>query len=120
MQAIVGMADEISSGRAFDDCRQRLPIASCCNPSFLDQVSVIGETGVLPQSVELEITETSAMANPLQTIENLGLLKQQGLRLALDDFGTGYSSLSYLQKLPVDVLKIDKSFVRGIGASEEQ
>jgi diguanylate cyclase (GGDEF)-like protein/PAS domain S-box-containing protein len=85
--------------------------------SFLGDVKrIIGETGVLPQSVELEITETSAMANPLQTIENLALLKQQGLRLALDDFGTGYSSLSYLQKLPVDVLKIDKSFVRGIGS----
>ncbi len=85
--------------------------------SFLNEVKrIIGETGVLPQSVELEITETSAMANPLQTIENLGLLKQQGLRLALDDFGTGYSSLSYLQKLPVDALKIDKSFVRGIGS----
>ncbi|HEX7644560.1 MAG TPA: EAL domain-containing protein [Burkholderiaceae bacterium] len=85
--------------------------------SFLGDVKrIVGETGVLPQSVELEITETSAMANPLQTIENLALLKQQGLRLALDDFGTGYSSLSYLQKLPVDVLKIDKSFVRGIGS----
>jgi diguanylate cyclase (GGDEF)-like protein len=88
--------------------------------SFLGEVKrIIGETGVLPQSVELEITETSAMANPLQTIENLALLKRQGLRLALDDFGTGYSSLSYLQKLPVDVLKIDKSFVRGIGAPPE-
>ena len=55
------------------------------------------------------------MANPLQTIENLSMLKKLGLRLALDDFGTGYSSLSYLQKLPIDVLKIDKSFVRGLG-----
>ena len=88
--------------------------------SFLNEVKrIIGETGVLPQSVELEITETSAMANPLQTIENLGLLKQLGLRLALDDFGTGYSSLSYLQKLPVDALKIDKSFVRGIGSHQD-
>jgi len=70
---------------------------------------------VLPHALELEITETSAMANPLQTIENLSMLKKLGLRLALDDFGTGYSSLSYLQKLPIDVLKIDKSFVRGLG-----
>lgn len=88
--------------------------------SFLAEVKrIIAETGVLPQSLELEITETSAMANPLQTIENLSMLKQLGLRLALDDFGTGYSSLSYLQKLPVDVLKIDKSFVRGIGQHQE-
>ena len=61
------------------------------------------------------MTETSAMANPLQTIENLSLLKKLGLRLALDDFGTGYSSLAYLQKLPIDVLKIDKAFVHGLG-----
>jgi diguanylate cyclase (GGDEF)-like protein/PAS domain S-box-containing protein len=88
--------------------------------SFLAEVTrIVAETGVLPQSLELEITETSAMANPLQTIENLSMLKQLGLRLALDDFGTGYSSLSYLQKLPVDVLKIDKSFVRGIGQHQE-
>jgi EAL domain-containing protein (putative c-di-GMP-specific phosphodiesterase class I) len=84
--------------------------------SFLPEVTrIVKQTGVLPQSLELEITETSAMANPLQTIENLSMLKKLGLRLALDDFGTGYSSLSYLQKLPIDVLKIDKSFVRGLG-----
>jgi len=84
--------------------------------SFLTEVTrIIEQTGVLPSSLELEITETSAMANPLQTIENLSMLKKLGLRLALDDFGTGYSSLSYLQKLPIDVLKIDKTFVRGLG-----
>ncbi|MDR3482935.1 MAG: EAL domain-containing protein [Burkholderiaceae bacterium] len=84
--------------------------------SFLPDVTrIVKQTGVLPHALELEITETSAMANPLQTIENLSMLKKLGLRLALDDFGTGYSSLSYLQKLPIDVLKIDKSFVRGLG-----
>lgn len=83
--------------------------------SFLPAVTTIFErTGVAPQSIELELTETSAMANPVQTIENLSLLKQLGLRLALDDFGTGYSSLAYLQKLPIDVLKIDKAFVQGL------
>ncbi|CAN5381945.1 hypothetical protein BH11PSE11_BH11PSE11_26670 [soil metagenome] len=84
--------------------------------SFLaDVTKIIGGTGVLPQTIELEVTETSAMANPLQTIENLTMLKKLGLRLALDDFGTGYSSLSYLQKLPIDVIKIDKAFVYGLG-----
>lgn len=84
--------------------------------SFLSDVTTILEnTGVSPSSIELELTETSAMANPLQTIENLTMLKKLGLRLALDDFGTGYSSLAYLQKLPIDVLKIDKAFVHGLG-----
>ena len=84
--------------------------------SFLSDVTeVLKRTRIAPQSLELELTETSAMANPLQTIENLTQLKKLGLRLALDDFGTGYSSLAYLQKLPIDVLKIDKAFVFGLG-----
>jgi len=83
--------------------------------SFLQDVKAILErTGVAPEAIELELTETSAMANPVQTIDNLSLLKKLGLRLALDDFGTGYSSLAYLQKLPIDVLKIDQAFVRGL------
>lgn len=92
-------------------------------PSFLDQVTAMLErSGVAPSHLELELTETSAMTNPVQTIENLARLKRLGLRVALDDFGTGYSSLAYLQKLPIDVLKIDKAFVRGLGhrASEAE
>ena len=58
------------------------------------------------------------MANPKQTIETLSQLKKLGLRLALDDFGTGYSSLAYLQRLPIDVLKIDKAFVLGLGRNK--
>jgi diguanylate cyclase (GGDEF)-like protein len=84
--------------------------------SFIGEVAQILErTGVMPQLIELELTESSAMANPQQTIENLARLKSLGLRLALDDFGTGYSSLAYLQRLPIDVLKIDRAFARGLG-----
>jgi diguanylate cyclase (GGDEF)-like protein/PAS domain S-box-containing protein len=84
--------------------------------SFLADVAEIFQlTGVAPESIELELTESSAMADPGQTIANLSLLKRLGLRLALDDFGTGYSSLAWLQKLPIDVLKIDKAFVHGLG-----
>ena len=87
--------------------------------TFLSEVgSILERTGVSPQSIELELTETSAMASPLQTIENLTMLKKRGFRLALDDFGTGYSSLGYLQKLPIDVLKIDQTFVRGLGRND--
>ena len=84
--------------------------------SFLPEViAILKSTRVLAHTVELELTETSVMANPLQTIKTLTALKKLGLRLALDDFGTGYSSLAYLQKLPIDVLKIDKAFVHGLG-----
>ncbi|OGB23867.1 MAG: PAS domain S-box protein [Burkholderiales bacterium RIFCSPLOWO2_02_FULL_57_36] len=88
-------------------------------PSFLSDVSaILKRTRVLPRSIELELTETAVMANPVQTIENLSMLKKLGVRLALDDFGTGYSSLAYLQKLPIDVLKIDKAFVHGLGRNK--
>ena len=84
--------------------------------SFIGEVAqILVRTGVAPGCIELELTESSAMANPQQTIENLSRLKSLGLRLALDDFGTGYSSLAYLQRLPIDVLKIDRAFARGLG-----
>jgi len=74
----------------------------------------LDDTGVDPRSIELELTE-SAMSNDIQdTIATLRSLKDIGVTLAIDDFGTGYSSLTYLKKLPVDIVKIDQSFVREI------
>ena len=64
-----------------------------------------------PTTFTVEVTESAMMANPEQAIEKLTLLDQMGLNISIDDYGTGYSSLSYLKKLPVDELKIDKSFV---------
>jgi len=72
-----------------------------------------------PQSLILEITESTMLLNTNATIETLTALKALGIGLAIDDFGTGYSSLSYLQKFPVDILKIDKSFIDKIAAGKE-
>src|SRR5206468_5362279 len=72
------------------------------------------ETGVDPRTVVVEITESTAMADPSDTNRVLEQLDRGGVRLAIDDFGTGYSSLSRLKDLPVSILKIDRSFIRDI------
>ena len=76
--------------------------------------AVLQETGLDPRYLEFELTETAIMQNPKSTIAVLHALKDIGVQLTLDDFGTGFSSLSYLKGFPIDALKIDKSFVRGL------
>jgi diguanylate cyclase (GGDEF)-like protein/PAS domain S-box-containing protein len=76
--------------------------------------AVLHETGLDARYLEFELTETALMQDPASTIAVLHALKDIGVRLTLDDFGTGYSSLSYLKRFPIDALKIDKSFVRGL------
>jgi EAL domain-containing protein (putative c-di-GMP-specific phosphodiesterase class I) len=72
------------------------------------------DTGVDPQYLELEITESTIMQNPEKTVTTLQKLKKMGIYLSIDDFGTGYSSLGNLRKFPLDTLKIDRSFVMNI------
>jgi diguanylate cyclase (GGDEF)-like protein/PAS domain S-box-containing protein len=89
-------------------------------PKLVEQVaSALREAGLAPTSLKLEITEGVIMQDVEATIKTLWQLKELGVQLAIDDFGTGYSSLAYLKRLPLDILKIDRSFVNGIGQDAE-
>ena len=91
------------------------------DPGFVDGVRrVLAETGLAPSALVLELTESVLLRRDDRIHADLRELKAIGVKLAIDDFGTGYSSLSYLRELPIDVLKIDKSFVDGIAVSEQR
>lgn len=84
-------------------------------PNFISQVKqILDETGADPKRLGLELTEGMVIDNIVDTIEKMRGLKNLGIELSIDDFGTGYSSLAYLKKMPLDILKIDQSFVRDI------
>jgi len=85
------------------------------DPGLPHQIGLsLKEFGVAPERLELEITESVIMADPVRAMDCLTQLNQMGLRLSVDDFGTGYSSLAYLKRLPVHELKIDQTFVQGL------
>ncbi|HET9206221.1 MAG TPA: EAL domain-containing protein, partial [Burkholderiaceae bacterium] len=81
--------------------------------------AVLADTGLQPDLLELEVTESSVMHNVERALEVLGSLKAMGVRLAIDDFGTGYSSLAQLKRFPIDTLKVDRSFIRELPADSE-
>jgi diguanylate cyclase (GGDEF)-like protein len=90
-------------------------------PGLVDEVAVaLAESQLEPTGLTLEITETALMESFDDAIEQLDALKALGVDLAIDDFGTGYSSLRYLRRLPLDVMKIEKSFIEGIGSDDEE
>ncbi|HEY6529952.1 MAG TPA: EAL domain-containing protein [Cellvibrionaceae bacterium] len=89
--------------------------------NFYESVrTILEETGLAPEFLELEITEGVLMRDVVSSAEILKKLKTMGVQLAVDDFGTGYSSLSYLKQFPIDVLKIDQSFVSDILSCDDE
>jgi EAL domain-containing protein (putative c-di-GMP-specific phosphodiesterase class I) len=89
-------------------------------PGLLGDVAgILAETGMAPDLLELEITESMIMQHVDIAAEKAAAMKKLGIRLAIDDFGTGYSSLSQLKRFPIDTLKIDRAFVRDIPQSED-
>jgi diguanylate cyclase (GGDEF)-like protein/PAS domain S-box-containing protein len=111
--------------RAWQTVGPAVPVAVNLSPNSLQEqdltaeiAALLEETGVSPDLLEIEITESAYMARPQAVINTLEQLRQMGVHVAIDDFGTGYSSLSYLTQLPADEVKIDRSFVRGMVDNE--
>jgi EAL domain-containing protein (putative c-di-GMP-specific phosphodiesterase class I) len=115
----------LAQARAWADARAPVTVAvntsarNLHNPDFPTEVAErLQLHGVPPERLELELTESAVMANPALAREVLDELTGLGVRIVLDDFGTGYSSLAHIRRLPVRELKIDRSFVLGLGSSE--
>jgi EAL domain-containing protein (putative c-di-GMP-specific phosphodiesterase class I) len=80
-----------------------------------DQIAqILAETGLNADQIEIELTESVLIKNVDVAVSNLHRIKKMGIQISIDDFGTGYSSLAYLKRLPIDILKIDQSFVRDL------
>jgi len=90
------------------------------HPALVEQINtVLTETGIAPENLKLELTESAVMENAETAILMLRQIKQTGVQVSIDDFGTGYSSLSYLHRFPIDQLKVDRSFVSAMEENTE-
>ena len=92
-----------------------LSLRQLTDENLIDNIrTALNDSGMAPNLLELEITESMVMRNPTRIIAVLTKIKNMGVRLAIDDFGTGYSSLAQIKHFPVDTLKVDRSFIRNI------
>jgi diguanylate cyclase (GGDEF)-like protein len=111
-----------ASGHRFANCTVSVNVGTrqLVDPNFYDTVNeALAETGIDADSLWLEITETALLADVKAATIALRELRSLGLHLSVDDFGTGYSSLTYLKRFPVEAIKVDKSFVSGLGIEQE-
>jgi EAL domain-containing protein (putative c-di-GMP-specific phosphodiesterase class I) len=98
-----------------------LSVKQFAQPDLVAQIrQILQETGLNPKNLKLEITESAIMDNADLAARMLKELQSLGVQLSLDDFGTGYSSLAYLHRLPIDTLKIDRSFINRLDTDSEQ
>jgi len=111
----------LAQARAWRDAGYRVPIAvnisarSLLDPAFPDRVAaLLTEAGVAGEQLCVEVTEYALMSDPDTAIEALRRIRRLGVKASIDDYGTGYSSMTYLKRLPVDELKIDRSFIQDI------
>jgi EAL domain-containing protein (putative c-di-GMP-specific phosphodiesterase class I) len=89
-------------------------------PKLVENIAaLLRDLDLSPNVLKLEITESTVMEDPTGAVEMLQEMKDLGIRLAIDDFGTGYSSLSYLHRFPLDMLKIDRSFISGLSGAAQ-
>jgi diguanylate cyclase (GGDEF)-like protein len=127
----MGMIGKVSRSvlnRALSDCAQwpesvnisvNLSAIDFRRSRLLEEIdSAIAQSGVAPERLEIEVTETAVISNEQDMLGVLQQIRDRGIKISLDDFGTGYSSLSYLHKLPLDKVKIDRSFVEGIESGQ--
>jgi EAL domain-containing protein (putative c-di-GMP-specific phosphodiesterase class I) len=116
-QAKLWQAEGVASGRLL--LSVNVSPRELADDWYVDAVlSGLADSGLAPQSLVIEVNEGVLVRNPATAIERLGELRRAGVRIALDDFGTGTSSLSQLHELPVQVLKIDGTFIRALMAGD--
>jgi EAL domain-containing protein (putative c-di-GMP-specific phosphodiesterase class I) len=120
--SLAQLAQWRATGHPFANCSLSVNVGTrqLVDPGFYDTMTdALAETGIDADSLWLEITETALLADVKTATVALRELRSLGLHLSVDDFGTGYSSLTYLKRFPVEAIKIDKSFVSGLGIEQE-